>query len=290
MKHVFVDCVKYAQSLQTFFDHSNEHESLFNFINTMVPEIISSIGNRTIPLHILGVGSGSGELDLEILSKIKEEKPDTPILNEVLEPNSEQIKLFKERIANAPNFKNVKFMWHPKTTEEYKQDVKIDNGLRKFDLIHMIQMIYYVKDPYATVKFFMSCLAPKGKLVIILLSRDSHWNALYRKHESLLQPNEGFTLDLHSEDIINVLDSMSAKYQTYKIPSEVDITECFLEGSKNVKGVLDILTEIHDFTNTAPPELKEQIMSDLRSPEFSFENDGRIFVTTDLVAIVAENR
>ncbi|XP_075465594.1 histamine N-methyltransferase A-like isoform X1 [Ascaphus truei] len=289
MKSLMSDHNRYKESFCMYIDRSTEHQCIQQFIVTKLPDIISSIPNGKTTIDVLSLGSGTGEMDLHILSKLQDTFPGHPINNYVVEPSQEHILMYKENASKALNIDNVTFTWHQKTTSEIEQEIKEKNTFKKYDFIHMIQMLYYVKDVPATIEFFHSCLAPDGKLLIIVLSRNSGWNTLYRNHGSRVPANE-MCLGLCSEDVTNILDSMSVKYETYDLPTDLDITECFTEGNMNGELLLDMVTETCCFSKTAPPDLKELIMEDLKSPEFSVKKDGKIFFNTDLKVLVIENK
>lgn len=43
----------------------------------------------------------------------------------------------------APDLQNVSFIWHQLTSSEYEQQVKEKGAHKKFDFIHMIQVMEY---------------------------------------------------------------------------------------------------------------------------------------------------
>lgn len=43
----------------------------------------------------------------------------------------------------APDLENVSFSWHQLTSSEYEQQVKEKGSHKKFDFIHMIQVMEY---------------------------------------------------------------------------------------------------------------------------------------------------
>lgn len=52
--------------------------------------------------------------------------------------------LFKTELVNqAPDLQNVSFLWHQLTSLEYEQQVKEKGAHKKFDFIHMIQVMEY---------------------------------------------------------------------------------------------------------------------------------------------------
>ena len=79
-------------------------------------------------------------------------------------------------------------------------------------------------------------------------------------------------------------------YQSYNLPSQLDITECFTEGDEKGELLLDFLTEVLDFSKTAPPELRAGVMKTLRQPGCSVESNGRVIFNNNLEVIVLDPR
>ncbi|XP_053326812.1 histamine N-methyltransferase isoform X2 [Spea bombifrons] len=245
--------------------------------------------NEKPAFDILGVGSGSGEIDLQMISKIQARYPGVLINNHIVEPSAEQILSYKERVAKTTGLSDITFNWYKKTSHEFEEQIHGEKQNKKFDFIHMIQMLYYVKDVPATLKFFRSCLAPHGKLLIILVSGTSGWSTLWKKYGSRLPLND-LCLYITAGDIQDILSSMGAKYKSYDLQSDMDITECFVEGDLNGELLLDFLTETCEFKKNAPPDLKDQILQDLKGPGCSSTKDGRIIFNNNLSVIVVENQ
>ncbi|KAM4626545.1 histamine N-methyltransferase isoform 1-T2 [Discoglossus pictus] len=288
MRSLLSDNIRYVQSFRVFLKNSTEHQCMLQFVETHLPEIISSIGNQKPAIEILGVGSGSGEIDLQMLSKIQARYPRVLINNNIIEPSAEQILSYKERVSKTSNLNNITFSWHEKTSCEYEHQVNETKEYKKYDFIHMIQMLYYVKDVSATLKFFKSCLAPNGKLIIILVSGNSGWSHLWKKYGPRLPLND-LCLYITAGDIADMLISMGAKFKSYDLQSDMDITECFMEGNRNGELLLDFLTETCDFKNNAPSDLRDEIMKDLQTPECSTVKEGKIIFNNNLSVIVVEN-
>ncbi|KAM4698381.1 histamine N-methyltransferase A-like [Rhinophrynus dorsalis] len=289
MRSLLSDNNRYVESFRIFLKNSTEHQCMQDFIQTKLPEIVSSIGSEKPEINVLGIGSGSGEIDLQMISKIQARYPGVFINNNVVEPSAEQMFSYKERVAKSPDLKNISFFWHKKTSREFELQVNEAKEHKKYDFIHMIQMLYYVKDVPATLKFFRSCLAPNGKLLIILVSGFSGWSTLWKKYGHRLPLND-MCLYITAGDIADMLSSMGATYTTYELQSDMDITECFVEGDKNGELLLDFLTETCEFTKNAPADLREQIIQDLKSPGCSSAKDGKIIFNNNLSVIVVENK
>uniref|UniRef100_A0A8D0EH83 Histamine N-methyltransferase n=1 Tax=Salvator merianae TaxID=96440 RepID=A0A8D0EH83_SALMN len=287
MRSLLSDHSHYVESFRLFLEKSTEHQCMLEFFQKKLPGIIESIGDGKSTINVLSVGGGAGEIDLQILATIQAKYPKIIIHNDVIEPSAEQIITYKERVAEASNLENIKFTWHKETSLEYENRMKASKEMRKWNFIHLIQMLYYVKDIPATIKFFHSLLDPGAKLLIILVSETSGWARLWKKYGSRLPLND-LCLYVSSVDVEEILDAAGLNYQSYELPSSMDITDCFLDGNKNGELLLDFLTETCNFTATAPLDLKKEIVEDLKKPECSEERGGKYFFNNNLCAIVIE--
>ncbi|NXJ46684.1 HNMT methyltransferase, partial [Spizaetus tyrannus] len=287
MRSLLTDPARYLQSFRLFLTNSTEHQCMREFVERQLPAVIASIGNGKSTINVLSVGGGAGEIDLLILSKLQARYPGVTINNDVIEPSADQIFKYKERVAETSNLENVKFTWHEETAYEYESRMNAEKKAKKWDFIHMIQMLYYVKDIPATIRYFHSLLEAQAKLLIILVSGTSGWETLWKKYGSSF-PLDDLCSYVSSDDIKRILDSAGLKYQLYELPSHMDITSCFIEGNKDGELLLDFLTETFEFSKNAPPELKHQVMEDLRKPECSEKRDGKVLFNNNLSVIVIE--
>ncbi|NXV99105.1 HNMT methyltransferase, partial [Fregetta grallaria] len=287
MRCLLSDPARYFQSFRLFLANSTEHQCMREFMEGQLPAVVESIGNGKSTINILSVGGGAGEIDLLILSKVQARYPRVTINNDVIEPSADQIFKYKERVAETSNLENVKFTWHEETAYEYESRMNAEKKSKKWDFIHMIQMLYYVKDVPATIRYFHSLLEPQAKLLIILVSGFSGWETLWKKYGSSFPLNDLCSY-VSAADIKRILDSASLKYQLHELPSHMDITSCFIEGDKDGELLLDFLTETCEFSKTAPPELKRQVMEELKKPECSEKRDGKVLFNNNLNVIVIE--
>ncbi|XP_064517684.1 histamine N-methyltransferase-like isoform X3 [Pseudopipra pipra] len=173
MRSLLTNPDRYLRSFRLFLEKSTEHQSMREFMERQLPDVIASIGNGKSTINVLSIGGGAGEMDLLILSKVQARYPGVAINNEVIEPSADQISKYKERVAQTSNLGKVKFTWHEETADEYESRMNAEKKSKKWDFIHMIQMLYYVKDIPATVRYFHSLLESQAKLLIILVSGES---------------------------------------------------------------------------------------------------------------------
>ncbi|XP_053111004.1 histamine N-methyltransferase-like isoform X1 [Hemicordylus capensis] len=288
MRSLFSDQSQYVESFRLFLENSTEHQCMLEFFERKLPDILTSLGNGKSTISVLSVGGGTGEIDLQMLAKLQAKYPGVSIHNDVIEPCAEQLIQYKERVAKTSKLENIKFTWHKETASEYESRMKASKEVRKWDFIHMIQMLYYTNDVPGTIRFFHSLLEPGAKLLIILVSGSSGWARLWKKYGARLPLND-LCLYITSADIEEILDGSGLKYQSFELQSDMDITDCFTEGNKRGELLLDFLTETCNFNKTAPLDLKNELIEDLKKLEYSEKKGGRYFFNNNLSAIVIES-
>ncbi|KAK9537409.1 hypothetical protein VZT92_005029 [Zoarces viviparus] len=281
------DDSRYQKCFQLFLERSSEHQCMRDFIHNMLPDILASIGNGKSHLNVIGVGSGAGEIDLEMLSELRLKHPGVTVDNEVVEPSSTQLNNYRVLVSQKPGLDYIKCTWNQMTAIEFEEHWKVKKMTKKADFIHMIQMLYYVKDPGATMSFFRSLLDKNGKLLLMLVSGESGWEKLWRTYRNQLCNTE-ISQCVTTGDIKSLLDSKGVSYQSYELPSQMDITECFTEGDEKGELLLDFLTEVLDFSKTASSELKAGVLELLRHPDCSVESNGKVIFNNNLGVIVID--
>ncbi|XP_066543112.1 histamine N-methyltransferase-like [Hoplias malabaricus] len=284
LKAISKDYTRYLQAFQLFLERSSEHQCMREFIQKSLPEILSSIGNGKDTINVLGVGSGTGEMDLDMLHQLRLKHPDAKVDNEVVEPSGDMLHRYKELVSKTPDLDHITFRFNKMTSSEFEENWKQSNTDKKMDFIHLIQMLYYVKDPEATIEFFRSLLNKDGKLLIIVGAGDSGWALLDMYHEQLC--DNDLSQCITTDHIREFLDARGIPYSKYKLPTELDITECFTPGDEQGELLLDFITEVEDFSKNVSPELRAGVVQLLKQPECSREENGRIMLDTSLEAII----
>ncbi|XP_068600677.1 histamine N-methyltransferase-like [Brachionichthys hirsutus] len=284
MISLFTNGDRYHKSFQQFLQRSDEYDSMQNFIDNLLPDILESSVKDMSELNIIGVGSGSGELDLNIISAFHRKYPEVTVENEVVEPILQQLDQYRDLVARAPGLDHIKFHWYEMTAESFEAHWKENKRTKKVDVILMFQMLYY-EDFSATIDFFKSLLDTNGKLVISLLAENSGWAKLDKAYGVQLTDSFNITAD----NIKQYLDSKGLRYQTYLLPSQIDVTACFIEGDEEGEMMLDFLTEVLHFSQSSSPELKAGIMEFIRHPDCSVESNGKVMFNNDNEIIVVIN-
>ncbi|KAJ0066213.1 hypothetical protein NL108_004120 [Boleophthalmus pectinirostris] len=268
------DTDKYPKTLKVFLDHCGQRRCKSAFIQDILPNILSSIGNGKSQLNVIGVGSGAGDVDVEMLTQLHLKHPWARLDYETVEPSRHQLRKFRETVNQNSHFDFVKFTWNEMTDTEFEEHWKQKNITKKVDFIHMVEMLYYVKDPEAAINFFHSLLDKNGKLLIILADEVCSQVRVSKVVQGQLCQEYHPSSALSIEVIKSLLDARGVVYESYQLLSTVDITDCFTEGHETGELLLDFLTKVQDFSKRASPELRREVMTVLR--DCSVEKDGRV--------------
>ncbi|XP_038607769.1 histamine N-methyltransferase-like isoform X2 [Tachyglossus aculeatus] len=146
-------------------------------------------------------------------------------------------------------------------------------------------MLYYVKDIPATLSFFHGLLDANARILIILVSGSSGWAHLWKQYGTSL-PRDDLCLYVSAADIAAALDAGGMRFQSHELPSDLDISDCFTEGSGDGELLLDFLTETCNFSKAASPVLKAGVLETLRDPACSICSDGKVLFNNNLEALM----
>ncbi|XP_076015311.1 histamine N-methyltransferase-like [Genypterus blacodes] len=273
-----------TESFHHFLKLSDLKESQLQFYDNVLPAEFKRIGAGQSQVDVFGVGSGGGENDARILTLLQSTLPDVSISVDIVEPSSDLRGEFKELLSNTEHLQKIPFVWHNMTAEDYMKEVNGKEDLKRFDFIHLVQVLYYVDDVTETIKFFHSLLKENGKLLIVLCKADSGWDILWRTYKQELinsiRPNR-----ITSGDVVSHLKSLGLKFEENPIPATCDITHCFKEDDEMGQLMLYFITEQEHFHKSLTPELRAEILDHLRN-KCSIEKDGKIMFNSDSCGII----
>ncbi|XP_066497279.1 histamine N-methyltransferase-like [Hoplias malabaricus] len=286
-QNLIEDFSRYLQTFQLFLECSTEQQCMREFTQKTLPEILSSIGTGQDTINVMGVGSGTGVIDLDVLHQLRLLYPETKVDNEVVEPSGDMLHRYKELVSKTPDLDHITFRFNEMTASEFMENWKQRNTDKKMDFIHLIQMLYFIKDPEATVMFFRSLLNIHGKLLIILISGDSGWARLSKTCHAEVCDSEQCQC-INSGDVQKFLDARGIPYSKYTLPSQIDISECFSPGDERGELLLDGLIEVVDFSKNASPKLRAEVLQLLKHPECSREENGRVMFNINLEAFILD--
>ncbi|XP_068187562.1 histamine N-methyltransferase-like isoform X2 [Antennarius striatus] len=282
---LITDSNRYLKCYHHYLKHCTDQQTMEEFINNRFLDIMTKTVNGKSDLNVIGVGSGSGSLDLQMFSVIHRKHPEMTIDNEVIEPSPKQLHGYRDLVSQTPGLDYIRFNWNQITADEFEEQWKEKKRTEKADLIHMFQVLYYVKDLGATISFYQSLLNKNGQLLMTLHSGNSIVVKLRNTYSNQLGTTE---VARSTGDIKRFLDSKGLSYRSYELPNEVDITKCFIEGDEEGEMMIDFLIQVLDFSKTASPELKAGVKEFLCCPEFSVESNGKVLMNAQYELIVLE--
>ncbi|XP_037612354.1 histamine N-methyltransferase-like isoform X1 [Sebastes umbrosus] len=273
------------QNFQVYLEQSGEHKAILQCLRNILPGELKRcrIGAGKSSLDVLGVGSGGGELDVQLLSLLQSTFPAVLITADIVE-GSAQLTEFKALVAKTTNLQKIPFAWHFMRSENYEREIKANRGMKTFDLIHMVHMIYYVDNLADTIKFYHSLLKNNGRLMIIVSTANSGWDTLWKTYKEELCIGR-ITEYCTSVDVTACLKSLGLKYEEHVIPITVDISECFDPSSQTGEQLLNFFTMKDHFHQSFTPEIRAGMLDLLRN-KCSTEKDGRLFFNVDSSCIL----
>ncbi|XP_036401695.1 histamine N-methyltransferase-like isoform X2 [Megalops cyprinoides] len=275
---------RYVQGFQMYLQRSQEHQVIQAFMDRVLPVEFARIGEGKKILDVLGVGSGGGEMDAYLLSILQSKLPGIPITADIVEPSTELTDSFKALVAKTPSLQKVPFTWHVKMCAEYESMVKEKKEAKRFDFMHMIQMLYYVSDYSAAIKFFHSLLRENGQLLIVHEAANSGWEKLWKTYRKELC-TKTISSYLSAGDIKALLQGMGLRFEEHSIPNTLDISDCFLPGHEAGEKLLDFMTEQDHFHQSLTPEVRAGILKLLKH-SCSVEREGRVLFDCSLSALL----
>ncbi|XP_029968257.1 histamine N-methyltransferase A-like [Salarias fasciatus] len=274
------------QNFNFFLEHTEEHKVMLQHLPGILRPEFERIGAGKSSLDVLGVGSGAGDMDAEMLSLLQSVFPAVPITADIVDGSIQLTDSFKALVANTANLQKISFAWHIMNSEDYEKQVKAQEDMKKFDFIHMIHVLYYVENLNEALKFHHSLLKRNGRLLIIVNAATSDWVPLWKAYMKELRA--GTDIDkpkMTSGEVIACLKSQGLKYDEYVIPISFDITECFNPGSTTGERLLSFMTSRPHFSQSFTPDIRAGILDLLRN-KCSTMKDGRVFFNSTSSCII----
>lgn len=253
----------YLESFRVYREGSSESKKLFESFLTHIPPLIKS---RMVPecrrLNILSVGSAEGTTDLMILNIIGRELQKSyhdqriEIFSRAIEPNGSSCGLYREAIKNLSSpLGNTQICFEicQQTFDEY-QETKKDEI--KFDLIHFIHSIYYVDMEETLIRCIENELRDKGLILsVVLTTQDLNYLVFSKQKRPTRKISE------KSEELIQIAKKHRWNYEVHTTEYAIDFTPVFDPKSTEGNLLLDFMTHIVDYRNTADKQLLQETLA-----------------------------
>ena len=261
----------YYKSFDVFKSKTDEFFKNVEIMRDHMPSMIQKmlhLEQDRARFNILSVGSGTGDMDLEILKIVKKELQKSQgyhqmeIFNRGIELNKYPCDLYKAVIKNLNDEQTV-FDVRQQNIEEYIKEFTMEH--HKFDIIQFIHSIYYVDIESVLKHCIENELNDKGRLVFIVgtppdlicsvLDKqrfpDWHGNSDKKNPESF-EP---------AEKILEIAERHGWKHEVYTHEYSIDVTEIFDPQSTEGNLLLDFITHTENFRGTADNKLVRETLA-----------------------------
>lgn len=241
-------------------------EIMRDHMPSMIQKLLHSVQDRT-SFNILSVGSGTGDMDLEILKIVKDELQRSQgchqmkIFNRAIEINKYPCDLYKAAIKNF-NDQQADFDLRHQSFEEYAKESTMEQ--LKFDVIHFIHSIYYV-DIEAVLKHCIENeLQDNGRLVFIVERPDlissvvkkqrfPDWHGTPgKKNPEILET---------AEKLFEIAEKYGWRHEIYTHEYSIDVTEIFDPQSIEGNLLLDFITHTENYRGTSDKKLLQETLA-----------------------------
>lgn len=233
----------YARALDIFEAASDQRLSLMDWIGA---KAISNLPDESA--SILSIGCGAGLFDAQILRAAKSATDAVHYLG--IDPNPEAAAAFKSRLdALADNQDDIDVLAEPFGARPLDQN---------FDLILMIQSLYYFDDRPGAIDAAIDQLQPGGQL-IIAMAPDEALNVV----ANLIWQNQMERLSWFSHNVRDHFAERGLPVDVVRLPSRLTLPKAFDCADNTTRDILNftIQTDI----NALPESLSRQILAFLES-------------------------
>ncbi|XP_070574863.1 histamine N-methyltransferase-like [Ptychodera flava] len=232
--------------------------------------------------HYLGVGSGSGDSDVVILTQLAKRLP--RIEATITEPSDKMIANFKSAISESGNdaLQKIKFTWNQATIEEY---MKMPQDT-KFHCIFLCGVLAYFKDVDQVVQYLYSVLAENGTILIVTEAGNEtniFYEVWYPGRFPSIKEQTGIP-----DNVIASFERHGAKVTASNLKCILDGSTLFDEESESGNLLLDLMTGVVDCRKTAPPEFLRQLFDFISDSSVSFKQEGKFLLKNDRLLIIVQ--
>ncbi|XP_781932.1 histamine N-methyltransferase [Strongylocentrotus purpuratus] len=281
MTSIMEDLDRYKDTFMTgFWPNSGDVAVIRSWLrddldDSVIDEIAQKFSS-SLEVNVMGVGTGDGSMDSIIIGKFRQKFG--KLRYTVIEPGS-VIEQFKNKVHSNDELNDIEFDWKDTTFSEVCRDAT--SLKNKFVFISAIHSAYYFEDFSDSMSHLLDFLVDGGALMIIANSDD---NTLVKFLDNLSWKEEN-TQSRLTEKTAQFAEAKARPLVTFDLPAQINVTSCFDETSEEGGKLLDFLTEVAYFRETASSDIKKETMSLMKS--LSTEgDDGKLYFGTNCKAMI----
>ena len=285
----------YGDSFQTYLTKSTMREMIRKYSGVAASHIMKTAAYSAVNpevFRVLGVGSGDGKPDMDILKAVASSLRSShdgnkkPVIHAcIVEPSSFLITDFKQGVSPLPhelgNLAEVSFEWQATTFQDFISSSLLSEN-KQYHMAHFICSLYYM-DPEESLRNCFVQLANGGALFCLLAAEDSFFAKIAKQGKL---KGLSFAHFYTGKDIVAIAERNNWRYEELpKVYYEVDITSCFDKTSQDGSLLLDFLTHQISFRETAEPALYNEMMDFISQCSLS-DNEGRKILRPELAVVI----
>ena len=278
----------FLRSFDVFKKKANQHyenvKTLQGYMPAVVQNIMSTFDSKQrSQFNILSVGSGTGEVDMEIVSIVQRELQKQhewrhiSIFNRAIEPDDTSFQRYNEKIAKlVVGVSSAKYEVRKQRFKEYQESEKESVS---FDIIHFIHSLYYVNLQQTIQYCVENQLTENGYLVSLVGDYDSIANQIQMNllnQANLKAAWSVLTANFHigiSDMLIDIAKQRALKYDIYFPELFIDFTDVSDPQSEEGNLLLDFITNTEHFRKNADKHVLEKALALVE--QFTMEKDGK---------------
>ncbi|XP_063726761.1 histamine N-methyltransferase-like [Symsagittifera roscoffensis] len=289
IRSLYSDTGRYLQSFGAFLKDSDEHEAIINWIKTYMDEMIVHLGGKK-DLRLMSVGCGDGQVDLVVIEKLRNAHFQN-IHVTLIDPSGEQTDrcrtLLQSLTTSEEGQAQVTLTFKTTSFEDYIATFEASGeALPKYDMVYLVQMLYYVKNPFSVLENSIKSLEGTGRLFLIHVSGHSGYAKVWKKFGPRLPQDDNCNYTT-ADDIRKLCDQLGDHVHV----DQTEIESTFNIGSDlrtSLTGQLavDFIVEAAEFVEKAPEPLKSEVLDLIASDECTKKNEkGEMSFNNNLSAI-----
>ncbi|XP_071843083.1 histamine N-methyltransferase-like isoform X2 [Apostichopus japonicus] len=278
------DLEYYEKCFENYLKISNRYVNWLQWIVTvfdenLLPKLKPNGRKDSSPLKMLGIGCSDGTIDYDFVRRWSAYYP--KIFNRALEPG-DAIENYQQIVTDKP-ITGATWKFHHQSWEEFCSEVP--PGSEKFHFINAISVLYYMEDWRREVMNMYEYLEDGGLLLIVVTAdHNRSWKLPEQFPELTDHPAE----KVNSKTVEEFLKTESVNFKTVMLRTVVDISSIFEDGSADGKKLLDFLTHVKDFEQTASPEMVSKFKKYLKNGDCTYRESGRILLDNSCGALIIE--
>jgi SAM-dependent methyltransferase len=273
-----VDAANYRDTLVTYNKYAQQGPPQREWMKFKFGMKIRDMFELKKDVRVLAVGTGAGDVDIDFLNEIvhcgtkKRGVDGYSVTYQIIEPNTENVQAFRNRVAHKPEYNRVKFLWFTGSFDKFVADFRPRGGSDKFDLVHFVRCFHHMDSRTVLETTYTTLLGKQGFMCAIGENEEAFWPRLMKFLAQQHTPHERFTCSgANSQNYflpgwLDLCRIKDWRYESYVQGYKFDVTPMYDTNNKDGNHLLDFAFHVKNARQNVPNKTVEDFMN--------FVNDG----------------